>query len=394
MTERSEGFYAALPELQTFVDVVDGSCYRDAPDDWCVVITDVRGSTRAIEQGRYRDVNALGVSSIIAVRNAIPSLDVPFVFGGDGATLLVPERRRAEVECALRAVSELAVSAFDLELRCGIVPIKDLAAQNLRVAVARFRISEHVVLAMLMGEGVTAAESWIKDELRGAQYAVPQEGPKRADLDGFQCRWQPVSSERGSILSILVEARATKPQGRTATYQRMLHLLGAMMGERTGHPIARRYLKLRGPFDDYECEARVQSGQRAGPMYQAARSLARNRALIGRGLIATGMSAGGFDGKRYPEELVRNCDFRKFDETLRMVVDVTAEQIAAIERVLEQARVRGEVFYGLHRSSKALITCDVRSFSGDHVHFVDGSDGGYALASKQLKAQRAEVPTR
>lgn len=53
------------------------------------MVTDVRGSTGAIEDGRYRDVDALGVASIIALCNALPELDLPYVFGGDGATLLV-----------------------------------------------------------------------------------------------------------------------------------------------------------------------------------------------------------------------------------------------------------------------------------------------------------------
>ena len=33
-------------------------------------------------------------------------------------------------------------------------------------------------------------------------------------------------------------------------------------------------------------------------------------------------SAGGFDGKAYPQELIENSDFRKFDEALRMVLDL------------------------------------------------------------------------
>jgi hypothetical protein len=29
----------------------------------------------------------------------------------------------------------------------------------------------------------------------------------------------------------------------------------------------------------------------------------------------------------------------------------------------------------------------VKSYDGNHLHFVDGAEGGYALAAKQLKAQ-------
>jgi hypothetical protein len=113
--------------------------------------------------------------------------------------------------------------------------------------------------------------------------------------------------------------------------------------------------------------------------------------LIGRALIALGKSAGGFDGKTYPKELVENSDFRKFDEAIRMVLDLSAARLGAIESELERGRREGRLVYGVHRAPSALITCYLRSYSGDHVHFVDGSDGGYALAARQLKKQLAEV---
>ncbi|MDE2617909.1 MAG: DUF3095 family protein, partial [Burkholderiales bacterium] len=48
----------------------------------------------------------------------------------------------------------------------------------------------------------------------------------------------------------------------------------------------------------------------------------------------------------------------------------------------------GQVDYGLHSSDHALMTCFVRSMT-QHVHFVDGGDGGYAMAARQLKARQA-----
>jgi hypothetical protein len=37
------------------------------------------------------------------------------------------------------------------------------------------------------------------------------------------------------------------------------------------------------------------------------------------------------------------------------------------------------------------MTCLVFSLAGDHVHFIDGADGGYALAAKQMKQQNASL---
>jgi tRNA A22 N-methylase len=45
----------------------------------------------------------------------------------------------------------------------------------------------------------------------------------------------------------------------------------------------------------------------------------------------------------------------------------------------------------MHLSDHAVMTCLVVSpTDGQHVHFVDGGDGGYTQAATQLKAQLAE----
>jgi len=377
-------------EIQRFADVTEPRFYCDAPEDWHVVLTDVRGSTKAIDAGRYRDVNALGVASIVAIRNATPDLELPYVFGGDGATLLIPDARRAVCEAALRGVRKLATTAFELELRVGIVPVRALRKAGHTLQVARFRASPHVRLAMLRGSGVSQAERWVKDPELGARYAVSEAGPDEASFEGFECRWQPVPSRRGHIVSIIVQALDATEAERGESYRRTIATLEAALEEDEGHPISLRGLRLGTLFGSYSIEARLRSGAAEGPEYRAAQAFARKKSLIGRGLMAFGASAGGFDGKAYPKELVENSDFRKFDEALRMVLDLSAEQLAVLEGELERARVEGHLVYGLHRAPSALITCYLRSFSGDHVHFIDGSDGGYALAARQLKAQLAE----
>jgi hypothetical protein len=98
---------------------------------------------------------------------------------------------------------------------------------------------------------------------------------------------------------------------------------------------------------------------------------------------------GGFHGGSYKAELLQNCDFRKFDDVLRMILDLSHATLDSLHQLLERYRSDGKLNYGYHTSDAALITCFVRSYNGDHVHFVDGANGGYALAAKALKAQLA-----
>jgi len=85
----TENFYASLPALTQFIELTDHRNYASFPGDWYVLITDVVNSTQSIEAGYYKEVNLLGASSIIAVLNQTIQVEIPFVFGGDGAFLVV-----------------------------------------------------------------------------------------------------------------------------------------------------------------------------------------------------------------------------------------------------------------------------------------------------------------
>ena len=82
--------YARIPTFNDFRQVPMKHHYVALPADWSVIVSDIQGSTQAIEAGRYRDVNTVGTSCIAAVRNALDGYEFPYVFGGDGASLVLP----------------------------------------------------------------------------------------------------------------------------------------------------------------------------------------------------------------------------------------------------------------------------------------------------------------
>ncbi|HEY6725515.1 MAG TPA: DUF3095 domain-containing protein [Polyangiaceae bacterium] len=387
MALEDEQFYARLTPLERFADVTDLTNYAPAPETWLVVVTDVRGSTRAIEAGRYRDVNALGVASIIGVKNALEDLEIPFVFGGDGATLLVPGSRRQAVESALRGARQLAAEAFSLELRTSLVPVAELRAAGHMPGVARLRSGPHTVLAMLAGSAFAVAEAWVKDATRGLAYQVSAEGDSTVDFEGFECRWRPIPARRGSMTCLLVAALAADEAEQVATYQRVLGALQAIVDPHQARPVTAAGLQLTPSTGDFSVEARIRSKASAGEGFSRAERSARKQNTVGRVLTTLGVRAFGFDAKKYRSEVAENTDFRKFDATLRMVLDLTEQERSELLALLEREREAGLVVYGTHQASAALMTCLVRSYDGDHLHFIDGADGGYALAAKQMKSQ-------
>ncbi len=384
----SPGFYAALPVFDRFSDVYDRTRYSRVPLDWDVVVTDVEGSTKAIEAGRYKDVNAAGVASIVALRNALSEFDLPFVFGGDGATVLTPASQRERVHTALRGIRVMAKDALGMTMRASMVPVAELDASNCEVRVARFGASPNATFAMFSGSGLSEAERRIKDPTEGPGYAVSDEGPSEASFEGFECRWKPLESRRGKVVSLLVQATAEDRSEAALAYHDVLDAISALLGDAEGRPVAPENLNVAAQGRAFNTEARITVGASGGVGVVARTLVIAAQAAVGRYGMDRGKKTLGFPADVYRDEVAANTDFRKFDDTLRMVLDVTDEQHQALEADLSQRHAAGSIVYGTHIASAALMTCAITSYHGQHMHFVDGADGGYALAAKQLKAQR------
>ena len=109
--------------------------------------------------------------------------------------------------------------------------------------------------------------------------------------------------------------------------------------------------------------------------------------LLGKYFMARGVQTKTTDWGAYRQMLIANSDYRKFDEVLRMVLSGTAVQRQQLRDFLEKWRQDGTIVYGIHANKGALMTCLISDYAANHVHFLDGSSGGYALAAKEMKAQ-------
>ena len=90
-------------------------------------------------------------------------------------------------------------------------------------------------------------------------------------------------------------------------------------------------------------------------------------------------------------ELRNNTDYRRFDDTLRLLLDCSEKQADEIDAMLAARAKRGELHYGLHRADSALMTCLIFDLDkAEHIHFVDGNDGGFTSAAKNLKQKRLD----
>jgi hypothetical protein len=372
-------FYATLAPFRDFAQVAEPGPYVEAPDDWLLVLADIRGSTAAARAGRYKDVNLIGAACITAALNVTAGLDLPYAFGGDGAVVLIPPASRAAVARALAGTRALAAAQFGLELRAGMVPVHELKARGRRVQVAKYELSSGNHLAMFAGGGVELAERLIKQGDPSPYEVEGEAGPP--DLNGLSCRWQPHRSRRGRMLTLLAKSIGGDDQRH---YASIIKAISEIVGEEAP-PVLPADARFVWPRAGLGAEARLSRGRL--PVWLRWLAIAPEVLLQ---LIAErlGLTVGAYDPPAYRAELQRNSDHRKLADTLHMVLDCREAEAAAIEADLAARHARGEIAYGIHLADRALMTCLVFSLGEKrHVHFIDGADGGYALAAVQLKSQ-------
>jgi hypothetical protein len=383
----TDDFYANLIPLENLLDITEPQKFVDVPKSWYVVITDITNSTQAIASGRYREVNLLGASSIVAILNAANRLELPFIFGGDGATIFIPASLLSAAKEALFAIQQLARSRFNLNIRIGVVPIRAILAAGYEVKIAKLKVSEHYYQAMVTGGGLTYASEFIKD------YSIPdiyqlkrhKKIPK-ADFSGLECRWKDIPASHDEVVSLHVLAIAHHSDRVNQIYREVLEKILNVYGTKEDfNPVNLKNLNLSFKARKLAAEVKLRSPSRKAFSQQSYLWKIQFENLLGSLLMQFKAVMGGVNWGIYKRDLISATDCQKFDDMLRMILSGNAQQSATLMAYLDQRYRDGELVYGLHISDHVLMTCIVFERNGRQVHFVDGADGGFALASQALK---------
>jgi hypothetical protein len=381
-------FYSELPSFSDFSTVGDLADYRPVPDDWYVLAADIVRSSDAVAQGRYKEVNMVGAAVIAAVLNRIGSDRVPFVFGGDGAMLVVSEHDVEAASDALAGVVGLARQVMELELRAAAIPVAHLRDLGGDVRVRKYQLSPGNHLAMILGDGLAVADNILKDPEKARPFEISLPDAALPPLDGLSCRWEPLPSRNGHIVSLIV-----KPTGRIPM-QDVLRGLADKLGYDPSRDDSRMRLadktRLRFRFPPTGTRHEVRLGSPGKDFRGWAKALLE--AMVFVVSYHTGWRIGPFDPKRYFPELGLNTDHRKVGDSLQLVLDLTPEQFAGVEDYLKAGYAAGDLVFGLHVSTSALMTCFVEDIGKSrHIHFVDGADGGFSLAAAEFKKRQANM---
>ncbi len=379
----SPNFFSDLPVHHVTLSELlgDEGRFVQMPADWHVVVTDVRNSTIAIGAGRHEVVNLIATGSIIATLNlALKSnLEVPFFFGGDGATMLVPGQLLDPVLRALAVHRNNGVANFDLDLRVGSVPVADLLASEHELKISRLHISSGFAISVVLGSGLSEAEAIVKRDDEGLVGPTPP--GDELDLEGMECRWDRVQPETPSheVVSLLVTA--VQPRSQGTLFKRVIDHIDDIYGPpESRNPVSVARLRLKGNKVALEMKTRL--GRFSLPY------LVRNWTKVQLGRL---FFMPREHGRYYLKRLVELTDTMVVDGRINTVVAGTSDQRRQLDERLSAMERDGLLTYGLFVSRESVMSCYVRDRRDEHVHFVDGAGGGYTKAATMWKGKQGKA---
>lgn len=376
----SDDFYRTAPTFRDFRLVADEFSFSSLPEDWLIGVADVEQSTKAIQDKRYKAVNMAGAAVIAAVANALGGRDFPFVFGGDGASFAVSPANAGIARQALAETATWVREDLDLTLRVGMVTVGEIRRNGHDVRVGRYAVSDNISIAMFSGGGVAWADAAMKrDEIS----VPPAPAGARPDLSGLSCRFEQFPTQYGQILSVLVlPADASRMSAFRAVVKQIISMVEG--SSECARPAARGAMQLKWPPQGFDLEALA--SRKAGEPLGISKLKVYARTFLYFLIMHFNLRVGRFIPRKYLSEVAANSDFRKFDDALRMIVDCSPGMAQKIEDTLSAAARDAHIRYGCHREDAAIMTCFAPSPSQPtHVHFIDGAQGGYALAASALK---------
>ena len=379
----SSNFYVDLPTETLSVSqlLAAEAHFVPVPHDWHVILTDVRKSTQALSDGKHRVVNLVAAGSIIAALNIArrAGLQIPFFFGGDGATLLAPPALADAIEAALNVHRENTARNFNLDLRVGLVALADVYHSGNRLSLAKLEITRGLEIPIALGEGLQYAERRIKSDERDPSADAAQAAP---DLAGMECRWDSIRPPRSTAEVVCLLAVVRDSARQAAILSAVLAELDALYGPLSQRsPVSLGMLKLNYSPARIMTEARAKLG-RFNSAYFAEHWL--------RTLIGTLYFKFNPEGVQYLRDLVRWSDTLMIDGRLNTVISGTAAQRAKLTEHLRAREAAGELYFGLHTCKASVMSCYVRDRRAQHIHFIDGLGGGYTQAASMLKAKLAQ----
>ncbi|QXP55198.1 DUF3095 family protein [Cellulophaga sp. HaHa_2_95] len=353
--------------------------FQRIPDDWYIIVTDIKGSTVSVEKGLSELVNLIATGSIVAALNIAKkhTIDIPFFFGGDGATLLIPSMLLQEIMEALIIHQENIQKEFGIDLRVGNIAVSHAYKNNQELKIAKASINELHTIPVILGNGLHFAEKTIKSRDLDFEFEVKNKQKALLDLNGMECRWNKIPPPENSneVVSLLINAMQESEQA--SIFQNILEKTDEIYGPlQSRSPISIDKLELK--FNYKRIKTELKAGHKNF-------SLVNFLKVWFSGMIGKYMYLPNNQGQKYLNELKQLSDILVMDGRINMVISGSPKQRKLFTKYLDDLEKNELIIYGIYVSKKSIMSCYVQNRNAKHIHFVDGGSSGYTRAAKVLK---------
>jgi len=377
-------FYKNLrPFKGTLINLLDSETYFvDVPKTWHVVVVDILNSTNAVNNGNHHQVNLTATGAIISVLNTLRKAkggnEIPYFFGGDGATFIVPSPLLRKTISVLDNYSIHIMSKIDLVLRVGEIPVSHLIEKNIQLKIAKHRLTEKLSIPVVLGNGLKVAEDMIKSSFKEKETTSFDE--TLLNLEGMECRWDQILPDQQQAKVVCLLLDATSEDNQRIVYKDVLEQMDKIFGDfENRQPIKSNNLKLDpNPTKVWE-EMKIKLTSTSW-IYFFKSWLKTNFGRIYLNLTSS--------GKQYLNQIEQLSHTFMLDGMINTVFTAEQHNIDRFINFLDGMEKENKLIYGIHVTHASVMSCYVLDRRTSHSHFVDGTEGGYTSAAKMFKIKK------
>ncbi len=374
-------FYSKLKSSnESLIDLLaNESSFSDIPNTWQVVVVDIENSTQAVADGKHHQINLAATGAIISVLNTIKrekqNIEIPYFFGGDGATFILPSLLLNKIIVVLENYSIHIKRNTSLTLRVGHISIINLTAQKSSLKIAKHQLTEQLRIPIVLGNGLKKAEDIIKNTF--VEKSFTDFKNDLLDLEGMECRWRQIDPTKteNKVICLLLDSVNETDQG--AVYRDVLIQMDTIFGPfKNRQPIKSNKLKLNYSIANIWEEMKI-SLVNKNWIY-----LLKNwfSTLIGAFYLNLSDS-----GKQYIKQIGQLSHTFMLDGMINTIFTAEQNTIDLFIDYLNQLERDKKIIYGIHVTHASVMSCYVLDRKTKHSHFVDGTEGGYTSAAKMFK---------
>lgn len=366
----------------------EDALFFSVPKTWSIVITDIKNSTIAVAEGAHNDVNLSATGSIVTVLNTLKAIDseikIPYFFGGDGSTFIIPNIVLEPVLSALNAYSQHIKRTLQLDLRVGHLSVEKVYANGISLRITKIRHNRYFTTPVILGNGLKYAERFIKAGFKTSDTNSNEN--TKPNLQGMECRWDEIypNDTHKKVICLLVDCENEQEQAEVYSFiMKEIDLIFGNLEKR--NPISTFKLKLNTSLANIRKEMKIKIGKHQ-IIY-----LVTNWFVTLFGIFYFKYFKAG---KLYKYRITQLSDTIMLDGFLNTVISGTDQQVKRLKILLDDLEFKNKIIYGMHITHASIMSCYIEDREEKHIHFVDGTEGGYTTAAMMFKQKLKNLPIR